>query len=135
MSGAASRGPRQRPQFGWQSLTPTQRTVVALAADGLSKLRIGKRLFISRRTPLDADSCRGSRPGPGKSFRPLRFTADGCRADAARAGGPVPRYRHTGEVHAFDLAGTWEIFGTGERAGPIPRVRARRRDRRVESGR
>ncbi len=44
------RGPRQRPAFGWPSLTPTEHTVVALVADGLSNRQIGERLFISRRT-------------------------------------------------------------------------------------
>jgi DNA-binding CsgD family transcriptional regulator/tetratricopeptide (TPR) repeat protein len=45
------RGPRQRrPQFGWQSLTPTEQTVVALVTDGLTNPQIGERLFISRRT-------------------------------------------------------------------------------------
>jgi len=44
------RGPRQRPQFGWQSLTPTEHTVAALVADGLFNPQIGERLFISRRT-------------------------------------------------------------------------------------
>jgi len=43
-------GPRRRPQFGWQSLTPTEQTVAGLVADGLSNPQIGDRLYVSRRT-------------------------------------------------------------------------------------
>lgn len=45
-----ARGPRKRPQSGWQSLTPTELTVSGLVADGLSNPQIGDRLYISRRT-------------------------------------------------------------------------------------
>ena len=41
---------RGRPQAGWQSLTPTERSVTDLVADGLTNPQIGDRLFISRRT-------------------------------------------------------------------------------------
>jgi DNA-binding CsgD family transcriptional regulator len=44
------RGVRRRPRTGWESLTPTERTVVDLAAEGLSNPQIGERLYISRRT-------------------------------------------------------------------------------------
>jgi hypothetical protein len=38
--------------------------------------------------------------------------------EPARPGSAVAVHRHTGDVHAFNLAGTREIFGTGERVGP-----------------
>jgi DNA-binding CsgD family transcriptional regulator len=44
------RGPRNRPDAGWESLTPTELTVVDLVAGGLTNPQIGERLFISRRT-------------------------------------------------------------------------------------
>ena len=44
------RGSRGRPQFGWDSLTPTERTVASLVAEGLSNPQIGDRLYISHRT-------------------------------------------------------------------------------------
>ena len=37
-------------QSGWQSLTPSERAVVDLVAEGLSNPQIGQRLYISRRT-------------------------------------------------------------------------------------
>ncbi len=42
-----TRGARQRPVTGWDSLTPTERQVVALAAEGLTSRQIGDRLYIS----------------------------------------------------------------------------------------
>ncbi|VBA57748.1 Putative HTH-type transcriptional regulator [Mycobacterium attenuatum] len=44
------RGERKRPASGWASLTPTERDVVRLVADGLANTEIAARLFISRRT-------------------------------------------------------------------------------------
>jgi DNA-binding CsgD family transcriptional regulator len=44
------RGTRQRPRTGWASLTPTERTVSDLVAEGLTNPQIGERLFVSRRT-------------------------------------------------------------------------------------
>ena len=41
------RGARQRPATGWDSLTPAERQVVALAAEGLTSRQIGDRLYIS----------------------------------------------------------------------------------------
>ena len=57
--------------------------------------------------------------GPGNSFRPLRFAADGwselMRVEPGRGAG---LHRHTGRVHAFNLAGTRRILGSGELVGP-----------------
>jgi predicted ATPase/DNA-binding CsgD family transcriptional regulator len=44
------RGGRKRPASGWGSLTPMERDVVGLAAEGLGNKDIGARLFISPRT-------------------------------------------------------------------------------------
>jgi hypothetical protein len=43
------RGPRGRPQLGWESLTSTERQVVDLVVEGLTNPQIGERLYVSRR--------------------------------------------------------------------------------------
>jgi len=45
-----ARGKRGRPASGWESLTPTEQSVVQLVADGLSNPDIAARLFMSRST-------------------------------------------------------------------------------------
>ncbi|MEV4019510.1 LuxR C-terminal-related transcriptional regulator [Nonomuraea angiospora] len=45
-----SRGARDRPAAGWDSLTPTELSVARLAAAGLTNPQIGARLFMSRST-------------------------------------------------------------------------------------
>jgi DNA-binding CsgD family transcriptional regulator len=47
---ARARGERKRPSTGWESLTPTERAVVKLLAEGLTNPQIGERLFIGRGT-------------------------------------------------------------------------------------
>ena len=56
--------------------------------------------------------------GPGESFKPLRFGRD-RRVLLLRVepGTVIPRHRHLGEVHAFNVAGSRHL-DTGEIVGP-----------------
>jgi DNA-binding CsgD family transcriptional regulator len=45
-----ARGRRGRPTSGWDSLTPTERAVVALVAEGLTNQRVGERLLMTAGT-------------------------------------------------------------------------------------
>lgn len=46
----ATRRSAARPKLGWPSLTPSERDVVGLVAEGLSNRQIAERLFLSRYT-------------------------------------------------------------------------------------
>ena len=48
--GRGIRGPRVRPATGWESLTETERQVVALVGERLTNAQVADRLYISRRT-------------------------------------------------------------------------------------
>ncbi|HEX7678807.1 MAG TPA: 2,4'-dihydroxyacetophenone dioxygenase family protein [Thermoanaerobaculia bacterium] len=59
--------------------------------------------------------------GPGESFKPLRFLSnDRGRVLLLRldAGTVVPRHRHLGEVHGFNITGSRKLIETGEIIGP-----------------
>ncbi|MFN2465377.1 MAG: LuxR C-terminal-related transcriptional regulator [Candidatus Dormibacteria bacterium] len=47
---AKGRGGRKRPALGWSSLTPMERQVATLIAEGLTNPQIGERLYVSPRT-------------------------------------------------------------------------------------
>jgi hypothetical protein len=78
-----------------------------------------RHVTFERAWALDTDGMPWIPTGPGKSFRPLRFAADGwSELMRLESGSTVAVHRNTGEVHAFNLSGTREIFGSGERVGP-----------------
>jgi DNA-binding CsgD family transcriptional regulator len=47
---AGARGTRRRPVAGWSSLTPSERAVAVLVAEGLANAEIASRLYVSKRT-------------------------------------------------------------------------------------
>jgi quercetin dioxygenase-like cupin family protein len=58
---------------------------------------------------------------PGFSFKLIRATSDDdvwVELLRLEPGTTIPRHRHTGEVHAYTLAGRRELLDTGEIAGP-----------------
>lgn len=71
--------------------------------------------------PLDTESMPWIPLGPGESFKPLRFTSHPrCRVLLLRLqpGTVVPRHRHLGDVHAFNVSGSRQLLETGEIVGP-----------------
>lgn len=72
--------------------------------------------------PVDPERMPWIPMGPaGLSFKPLRFFRDGSGwmyLFRLEPGTVIPRHRHTGEVHGFNLSGTRELLDTGEVIGP-----------------
>lgn len=57
----------------------------------------------------------------GISFKPLSFFPDGSGYQLllrVEPGTVIPRHRHTGEIHAFNLSGRRVLLDTGDEIGP-----------------
>jgi 2,4'-dihydroxyacetophenone dioxygenase len=57
----------------------------------------------------------------GLSFKPIRFFADDTGYQLLlrlEPGTVIPRHRHTGEIHAFNLRGWRELLDSGQIIGP-----------------
>jgi len=70
---------------------------------------------------LDTDAMPWVPAGPGLSFKPLRFFPDNAGwAQLLRVepGTVIPRHRHTGEVHVFNLAGHRLLIESNTTVGP-----------------
>jgi hypothetical protein len=69
--------------------------------------------------PIRADAIDWVPLREGLSLRPLYFADDGYAGQLRiEPGVLIPRHRHTGHVHAYNLAGSRELIETGEIAGP-----------------
>jgi 2,4'-dihydroxyacetophenone dioxygenase len=71
--------------------------------------------------PLDTSAIPWIPLGPGEAFKPLRFLAnDRGRVLLLRVdpGTVIPRHRHLGEVHGFNISGSRQLLDTGEIVGP-----------------
>ena len=71
--------------------------------------------------PLDTDAIPWIPLGPGESFKPLRFFPnDRGRVLLLRLdpGTLVPRHRHLGEVHGYNLSGHRKLIESNEIVGP-----------------
>ncbi|MCY1044726.1 cupin domain-containing protein [Corallococcus sp. bb12-1] len=72
--------------------------------------------------PIDSDRMQWTPMGPpGLSFKPLRFFRDGSGwmyLFRLEPGTRIPRHRHTGEAHGFNVAGRRQLLDTGEVIGP-----------------
>jgi len=69
----------------------------------------------------DADALPWVQLAPGFSFKVLRAPSDDetwVELLRLEPGTVIPRHRHTGEVHAFTLAGHRELIETGTIVGP-----------------
>jgi anti-sigma factor ChrR (cupin superfamily) len=76
-------------------------------------------IVASPTSPLPTDEMPWIETNPGEAFRPLRFEIDGfSELIRLEPGNIVPRHRHTGDTHIFNLQGTRELIESGEIAGP-----------------
>lgn len=76
---------------------------------------------LPRRFGLDTTQLDWIPLAEGLSFKPLTFFPDDAGYQLLlrlMPGTVIPRHRHTGEIHAFNISGTRRILTTGEDIGP-----------------
>src|SRR5262245_61791664 len=77
---------------------------------------------LPRPSPIaDAEALPWVPIAPGFSFKLIRATSDDdvwVELLRLEPGTIIPRHRHTGEVHAYTVAGRRELLDTGEIVGP-----------------